>query len=884
MAVGTEVVAVRYEDIVAGTPISVPYPVYEALDVFVYYGAASLRAVLNTDYTVSLADDFDTFTLTPLQSLIDKIDALIAADPTNEENYITVRRQLDYLTDSTAAAVRYTPFTSREFERTALRFQQLAERFNRALVLSPNFVGDEPLLQLNALKPGASLRVNDAGNAIEPGPQIPDIDAQFERAKEQADRAESEAGYAEEWAQSNSPISVQAGGDGLTDQSSKTWALRSETDADRAETAADTASAAASSAQMEMDSRAYAAASYNPDAAPNKIRTAGYASAGDGGGALYKKVVSEPSHAGKFSITLSDGVTVVWYEIAEKTVTPHMFGARGDGDFAGGGSDDTAAVIAWAAFTGAHHKRFTSIYRTTAQAVFNPGDFVEGYGSNTGIDASGAASWSDKAMLHVSGALTKLANRTTFSNKGEDYISHAGVGLEPGNVLLIWNANDYSYSPWRPSYRAGEYARVHSKDGTKVQLFASLYDSYGTDAGTEVHRLDGKSTVFQNFRIAQPPLEKAGLLVSLIDSPRVVNVLATGGLYVGVELDRCVDFHLDIRATNASPIVGDEYGAALSNCHGGQVFGFYDATRHGISIGGSGIVGCVPVRNIDIYVNRMAASGDIGAQDLHGHSEDIRFHGGRFQSGVIAGKNQKWFGCTFVGRNVGGSQGGIAVSAGECVEGTFVFDACDFIGYGSADDASFGLISLLNLTDDVSGPLKFVFNNCGFDPGNTKTRTIDLQLNGITVDVSIEVINPRVLRNLSMIDFLRLQRISGIATMSLVKVVGITGLKPGAAYATNAGGGLTVDKYEMPMQRGSVTLSPASTSVAVATTAVTFDYKYPVPPKVYVSKNQNNIGGKNVSVAGTVPTTSGFTASAITTTEANFTSTASGTADWFAVV
>src|SRR6185503_8160708 len=30
------------------------------------------------------------------------------------------------------------------------------------------------------------------------------------------------------------------------------------------------------------------------------LRTAGYSAAGDGGGALYKKVVSEPSHTGKF--------------------------------------------------------------------------------------------------------------------------------------------------------------------------------------------------------------------------------------------------------------------------------------------------------------------------------------------------------------------------------------------------------------------------------------------------------------------------------------------------------------------------------------------------------------------------------------------------------
>ena len=194
MAVGTEVVAVRYEDIVAGTPISVPYPVYEALDVLVYYGAASLQAVFNTDYTVSLADDFDTFTLTPTASLLTKINNLIAANPADEVNYITVRRRLDYLTDSTAAAVRYTPFTSREFERTVLRFQQIQEQLNRCISLSPNFVGDEILLELQEVLPNRTLQTNMDGTRIIAGPTADEV----ANAQEYANQAIVAQGLAED--------------------------------------------------------------------------------------------------------------------------------------------------------------------------------------------------------------------------------------------------------------------------------------------------------------------------------------------------------------------------------------------------------------------------------------------------------------------------------------------------------------------------------------------------------------------------------------------------------------------------------------------------------------------------------------------------------------
>ena len=163
MVVAVETVAIRYEDIVAGTPISVPYPLYEATDITVYYGSASLVAVYNTDYTIALGDDFDTFTLVPMTSLLNKINALIAADPT-EENYITVRRELDYKTDTTDAAVRYTPFTSREFDRTALRFQQLNDALRRTIQFPPNVLAGDVSPYLTDLEGGDYLRLADDGS------------------------------------------------------------------------------------------------------------------------------------------------------------------------------------------------------------------------------------------------------------------------------------------------------------------------------------------------------------------------------------------------------------------------------------------------------------------------------------------------------------------------------------------------------------------------------------------------------------------------------------------------------------------------------------------------------------------------------------------------
>lgn len=70
-----------------------------------------------------------------------------------------------------------------------------------------------------------------------------------------------------------------------------------------------------------------AVAGFSPSAAPLFIETAGYASAGDGGAALYRLVASEPSHSAKFSLTTVDG-SLRWYELAEQSTNTRMFGGN----------------------------------------------------------------------------------------------------------------------------------------------------------------------------------------------------------------------------------------------------------------------------------------------------------------------------------------------------------------------------------------------------------------------------------------------------------------------------------------------------------------------------------------------------------------------------
>lgn len=109
---------------------------------------------------------------------------------------------------------------------------------------------------------------------------------------------------------------------------------------DAAELARDVAVAAASDAVSQGNVPIYSTRNAVEElvvpAGISAFRTNGFAAVGDGGDALYKRVASEPYHAGK--VQSDDGS---WWELVNSNVTVEMFGAAGNGI-----SDDAPAFRA----------------------------------------------------------------------------------------------------------------------------------------------------------------------------------------------------------------------------------------------------------------------------------------------------------------------------------------------------------------------------------------------------------------------------------------------------------------------------------------------------------------------------------------------------------
>lgn len=176
MAVITEQVVEKFLNVDTSDVLQNDYPAFDEDDVYVFYGLAGNAAIRNTDFSVQLGNELNeySFTVTVLASLKAKIDAMIVADP-DEENQVVVRRIMQYTTVTQPGAVSNVKFTSQEFDRTAMKLMQVAEQSERSVKLGPQYVDEDPPI-LTLGEEGEGLMFGADGKIV-PGPRLADIGA-----------------------------------------------------------------------------------------------------------------------------------------------------------------------------------------------------------------------------------------------------------------------------------------------------------------------------------------------------------------------------------------------------------------------------------------------------------------------------------------------------------------------------------------------------------------------------------------------------------------------------------------------------------------------------------------------------------------------------------
>lgn len=619
--------------------------------------------------------------------------------------------------------------------------------------------------------------------------------------------------------------------------------------------------------------------------APDYIRTAGYSAAGDGGGALYKKVASEPSHAGKFSITLSDGSTVVWYELADDQVSVNALGA-----FAGSTVDtEMTNAIAAAAGTGKPLYIPGGTYSFLSEVDFSDLDNVI-LGGKVVFDftsATAAANFPDDAFVYVAGdALTALPDLSSSPSKGDATLTFAtDPSLSNGDYFCIYNPTGGSYSGHNTAYHAGEWCRVYDgSGGTTVDLYGALYAGY-TAANVDLYKHPGKTFEIGGGTLTILESENANLVaVAGFRADRIVDsdfsaIHPTNSGNAGMSLVQCIGTHgtgYNCRQSRRAS-VGTYYGLVYANCQDIDIQGYFFGGNHGVTGGGFDTVGSVVNRNVVIRGTfKNSADSPLTAAGFHGNCEYCHYHGDLYGGVIVAGDFNKVSGRLYSN----GSTSPVPIIFTEMkgwshdLSGCYVYAAGDPGPIRAIVDIGADNINVANANTDRGGHLNL--DGIEFDCPAT-TRLITIQNRGSAPSDEIVVTT----RNA------RWAKTSGSSPVALIwntvsgnnlDVWDMRGFEngPDANYSMAA-----VVAIRGWQKAGTVTISPL-TSASVVTTAAPINA--PRTPKATATMQGPTAGGTQASadIASKSPSSLGI--SVATADGAVFPSTATVDVDWIAVV
>lgn len=332
-------------------------------------------------------------------------------------------------------------------------------------------------------------------------------------------------------------------------------------------------------------------------------------------------------------------------------------------------------------------------------------------GGSAMIDASAATSvgnFPDLAVVYFDGgSLTQLADLSVSPTKGTNTLTFASApSLGEGDVFVIYNPTNSSFSGFRTNYFAGEFCRVYTASGTSVTIYGGLYAGY-TAGDVDIYKLAGRK-----FDIANGSLfVKAPQSLNTVRGIRMVNgvgsrwtaaVESSGSGDTSINFKRCFDViapavHARQNETGES---GTDYGVSVGNSQDMWIQGTFYADRHAVTLGGGGEVGDVPCRNVHVkgVFTNNADRDTTCAADHHGNVEFCSYEG-LYDGGLnVSGDNNTYKGSVI--KHADGN--GIAINFTEMLGFNFDLSGLRIDTSGDPIDITRGTIDIGGNSNDLT--------------------------------------------------------------------------------------------------------------------------------------------------------------------------------------
>lgn len=413
--------------------------------------------------------------------------------------------------------------------------------------------------------------------------------------------------------------------------------------------------------------------------------------------------------------------------------------------------------------------------------------------------------------------------------------------LKPYDLVCIYNPTDYSYSPHRANYRAGEFVKVATATESSFFMFGRTYADYNA-SDVLIYGINPLKIGFNRFNVdATNSQASTPVRFTFCEGLNASKFLNLNSKTAGVTIDRCYDINFDDpTATNMAAFSGTNYGVVISNSQYFRTRGSSSmAVRHCISAGGGDGVCSIPCRELIISDATFKGGSTVGiaSADFHGNTEHSMYKDCTIEGLSIGGKNNTIKGCTIIGRPADG----MAISVGEIVGGYFDFIDCNLIVDSNIAN-SFGAITIAIDNDkDLKEDLTINFKNLKINGKSAIAYNLIRVVSSPNVIVTKKITINIDGFDCKLTDHGAILYVQGGAAQPILPNVEINiepnvkTIKKGIAYVAATTTVLApTTKLNLPVQKGSQLIAVTAGNVSGVNlgSVITLPYSYPVAPSV----------------------------------------------------
>jgi hypothetical protein len=502
------------------------------------------------------------------------------------------------------------------------------------------------------------------------------------------------------------------------------------------------------------------------------------------------------------------------------------------------------------------------------------------------IDCTDAA-YSGGSWTSFTGAFPQIENLGSNATKGARSVSFASApSLSPGDVFVIYNPTNSSWSGFRTNYFAGEFCQVVSVSGSTVTVAGELYDSYNT-ADVDVYRLDAINVSIDGLTVSGDRSESLIDLEFCRDS-LIENITCNHKNNSCITLTRSYNCAVREASIFNEGDGGDDYGIAVTNSQTIRIDGgAIHSRRHAITTGGDASAGAVPCR--DLIFSNATLSNDISSgthcADFHGNTEASRYVNCTIYGGATwQGKNNGYVNC-----RIGHLLAGPCILGSEVVGGRLYANDCDFYSTIDPSATSRALIDVggnsaavnSNTVEDCT----FEITNCTVEGENFSaiTSIANMRNRGTNSKINYMIDGLRInVNDLGQILFTSDDG-TGTADSDFIIVDNIVsnGAITGKLLCNHSGSAYLNFPHRLQKQSGREQVTTSTGSPTAAGTAVSFRWAYPRNPVVCMSRTNRGYAGNRVGIAYADPaSTTGLTPAVSTDDSTNFSSATTIDLNW----